>query len=71
MMRLEVEMVRYRVFKSDELRQTYGSAGITDAVEAASRDATAWMNENEGKVKVRHVSTGLTSVYAYVTVWYE
>jgi hypothetical protein len=71
MMRQEEKMVRYRIFKSDELRQTYGSAGITDAMEKATRDATNWMNENEGKVKVRHVSTGLTSVYAYVTVWYE
>lgn len=64
-------MLRYRIFKSDELRQTYGSAGISDAVEAATREATTWMNENAAKVKIKHVSTGLTSVYAYVTVWYE
>jgi len=70
-MPVEALMLRYRVFKSDELRQTYGSAGITDAVEAATHEATVWMNENAGKVSVKHVSTGLTSVYAYVTVWYE
>ena len=64
-------MLRFRVFKSDELRQTYGSAGTTDAIEVANREAVNWINENAAKIKVKHISTGITSVYVYVTVWYE
>jgi hypothetical protein len=71
MMAPEVVMLRFRVFKSDELRQTYGSAGTTDAIEVANREAVNWINENAAKIKVKHISTGITSVYVYVTVWYE
>jgi hypothetical protein len=70
-LRGETFMLQFKIFKSDELRQTYGSAGITDAVNAATLAATDWMNANAADINVRYVSTGVTSVYAYVTVWHE
>ena len=64
-------MLQFKIFKSDELRQTYGSAGTTDAINAATIAATEWMNARAAEVEVAQVSTGVTSVYAYVTVWYR
>ncbi|MCZ7605846.1 MAG: hypothetical protein M5U25_07155 [Planctomycetota bacterium] len=67
-------MLRHQIFKSEEFRFTFekmGAAAVTQALEKATNDATAWMNEHADKMTVKHVSTGLASIWAYVTVWYE
>ena len=62
-------MIASEIFKSTELRRTYGASGSTDALVKVTREATAWINQYH--VKVLHISTGITSVYAYVVVWYD
>ena len=67
-------MLNHMIFKSEEFRLTFeklGAAAVTQALEKATHDATAWMNEYADKMTVKHISTGLSSIFAYVTVWYE
>jgi len=62
-------MIASMIFKSTEMRKTYGASGSTDALEQVTHEATEWINHSSAKVM--HISTGITSVYAYVVVWYE
>lgn len=64
-------MLRHQIFKSEEIRISFGASAATQALEKATGDATAWMNEYADRMTIKHVSTGQTSVFAYVTVWYE
>ena len=61
----------FQVFKSDEFRIGLGASVYTAAVQKANADAANWINQYGHQIEVKHISTGMTQVFAYVTVWYE
>ncbi|MCA8914417.1 MAG: hypothetical protein KDB90_03320 [Planctomycetes bacterium] len=63
--------MRYQVFKSEEFRFGFGAGVITAALEKANSDAANWMDQYAHQIVVKHISTGMSQVFAYVTVWYE
>lgn len=51
-------MLRHQIFQSEEFRFTFekmGAAAVTQALEKATNDATAWMNQHADKMTVKHV----------------
>lgn len=63
--------MRHQIFKSDEFRIGVGAGIFTAAIEKATNDANAWINQYADKISVKHITTGMSEVFAYVTVWYE
>ena len=43
----------------------------TEIVERANRQALDWLNENDGQVKVEHVTSSQDKLVAHVTVWFR
>lgn len=64
-------MLHYHIFKSEEIRVSFGAGAATQALEKATHDAAQWANQYAAEISVKHISTGLTQPFAYVTVWYE
>ena len=44
---------------------------LSDAVSAAADEATDWMNEREGRIRILHIATSNDHGVATVIVWFE